>query len=204
MRLFSILLICLFALSIQAQDSVYLKVHFLYGSKPKKRYQDSEPKWFGGILGGHVGIEGDTNEVVNFLPQGVFHQYAKPERRHSRFEIHSAYSFYGIMGGSPDSVKKLVVYIPISQQQKMQFDSITRLYLAETPYDYALFGMRCGAATYDILGQIGVLPHLGYRETFTKVAYPKILRKQLLHLAKENHWLVVQADGTKRRKWEQD
>jgi hypothetical protein len=67
MRLLSILLICLFGLSIQAQDSVYLKVHFLYGSKPKKRYQDSEPKWFGGILGGHVGIEGDTNEVVIFM-----------------------------------------------------------------------------------------------------------------------------------------
>jgi hypothetical protein len=108
------------------------------------------------------------------------------------------------MGGSPDSVKKLVVYIPISQQQKIQFDSITRIYLAETPYDYALLGMRCGAATYDILGQIGVLPHLGYRETFTKVAYPKILRKQLLQLAKENNWLVVRADGTKRRKWERD
>lgn len=185
-----------------AQDT--LKVHFLYGSKPRRQYRDVEPKWFGGILGGHVGIEADSNKIVNFGPSGKFHLFQHPRNKHSSFHIHSIPDFYAIMGGIPDSMKKTIVCIPITPQQKQKFDSIATAYLQTTPYDYALFGMRCSAAAYDILGQLGILPVHSRSVTYKKIFYPKLLRKPLLKIAAERGWKVLRYEGTSRRKWEKD
>lgn len=197
-------LLCCLTISSFAQDTAWLKVHFLYGSKPHKQFKATEHKWFGGMLGGHVGIEGDSNLIVNFTPHGEFHWFAKKHNRHSRYVVHSYDGFYAIMGSGGDSVKKAIVYVPVTPQQKLQFDSLTRAYRNATPYDYALFGMRCGAAAYDILGHIGVLPAYGYGKTWKKIFYPKKLRKRLLKKANQQHWLVVREDGTYKRKWETD
>jgi hypothetical protein len=188
-----------------AQDTSYLlKVHFLYGSTPLKQYKDTEPKWFGGILGGHVGIEGDSDRIVNFLPKGKFHVVAKKGNPHSTYAVHSVDDFYAILGGNADSVKKAVVYIPVSRQQKQQFDSIAAVYLQQTPYDYALIGMRCAAATYDILGQLDILPNYSHSKTYTKIFYPEKLRTRLFEKAIENGWAIVRQEGSTRRKWEKD
>jgi hypothetical protein len=37
-----------------ASDSLFVKVHFVYGSKPKSAFKKIEAKQFGGIHGGHV------------------------------------------------------------------------------------------------------------------------------------------------------
>ena len=198
------ILLCFISTLSYSQDTTYLKVHFLYGSKPLKKYKDTEQKWFGGILGGHVGIEGDSNRIVNFLPSGKFHWFAKKANRHSTYAIHSVDNFYAILGGNPDSVKKAIVYIPVTRQQKQQFDSITIEYLKQTPYDYAFIGMRCGAATYDILGKLNILPNYTYRKTYKKIFYPKKLRKRLFKKADKNNWTIVRKDGSRKRKWEQD
>lgn len=185
MKFLLILFFCFSCFLTYSQDNVYLKVHFLYGSRPLKKYKDTEQKWFGGVLGGHVGIEGDSNKIVNFIPNGKFHWFAKKNDRHSTYAVHSIYDFYAILGGNPDSVKKAVVYIPVSRKQKLTFDSITSSYLKQTPYDYALFGMRCGAATYEILGQLDILPKFSYSKTYKKIFYPKKLRKRLFKKATE-------------------
>src|SRR5688500_17978347 len=80
----------------ELRDTVYLKVHFLYGSKPLKAFKDTEPKWFGGILGGHVGIEGDTDQILDFGPDGRFHVFAHKGNRNSSFGLRSSKSFYSI------------------------------------------------------------------------------------------------------------
>lgn len=201
---FIILTICLCPIFCYAQDSTFIKVHFLYGSKPLKTYKDVEPKWFGGILGGHAGIEGDRGKVLSFVPRGKFHWLATKHNRHSAYAIHSVPAFYSILGGNPDSAKKTVVYIPVTNHQKQVFDSLCNSYLQQTPYDYALLGMRCGAATYEILGQLDILPHYGYTRTYLKIFYPKKLRKKLLKKARKNGWLIEQTEGSPRRKWEQD
>lgn len=188
----------------EIRDTIYLKVHFLYGSKPLKAYKESEPKWFGGILGGHVGIEGDSNKILDFGPRGKFHIFAKKGKRNSYFGLRNLESFYSILGAHPDSVKMAVVYIPITRDQKARFDSITRAYISRSPYDYAFFGMRCGAASYDVLSQLGILPGYGYTETYTRIFYPKKLRKRLFALANAKNWKVVKYEGSTRRKWEQD
>lgn len=191
-------------LLLYAGDSSYLKVHFLYGSRPLKKYKDAEKKWFGGKLGGHVGIESDSNKILNFLPSGKFHWFSKKKKPHSTYAIHSVHGFYAILGGQPDSAKKAIVYIPVTPRQKQQFDSITTAYLAQTPYDYALFGMRCGAATYEVLGQLDILPRYKNSKTCKKIFYPKKLRKRLFKKAGNNGWLIQRQPGSGRRKWERD
>lgn len=186
------------------EDTVYIKVHFLYGSKPFKKYRDTERRWFGGILGGHVGIEADSGRILNFRPNGKFHVFTSNKNRHSHYEEHNFSAFYALFGSNPDSVKKVIVTIPVTVSQKEKFDSISSAYLQQTPYDYALFGMRCGAATYEILGQLGILKDYAYSKTYKKIFYPQKLRKRLLTRAEKNNWSIERYNGSTRRKWERD
>ena len=187
-----------------AQDSTVIKVHFLYGSKPLSKYKHIEPKWFGGMLGGHVGIESDSGRFLNFVPKGKFHWFAKKNNPHSTYAEHSIKDFYSILGGNGDSVKTAVVIIPVTVRQKQLFDSIASAYLDKTPYDYALFGMRCGAATYDILGKLQILPAYPYKKTYKKIFYPRKLRKRLFKKADERGWTIIRQQGSRKRKWEND
>ena len=155
-------------------------------------------------MGGHVGIEGDSDRIVNFLPNGKFHWFAKKDNRHSTYAVHSVDNFYAILGSNGDSVKKGIVYIPVTRQQKQKFDSIATVYLKQTPYDYALFGMRCGAATYDILGQLDILSNYSYGKTYKKIFYPRKLRNRLFKKATENGWTIFIQHGSTKRKWEHD
>jgi hypothetical protein len=192
------------SLFVSSQTSDSIKVHFLYGSVPKKEFKQTESNWFGGKLGGHVGIEGDSGKILNFLPKGKFHWFAKARNKHSTYAIHSYNSFYSILGGDGASAKKTIVTIPVTKEQKELFNSISNNYLSNTPYDYAFVGMRCGAAAHDILGQLGIVKSYSYRKTYLKIFYPKKLRKKLLKTAKEKNWSVYQEEGTNRRKWERD
>ncbi len=187
-----------------SQTQSYLKVHFLYGSKPVREHRDTENKWFGGILGGHVGIEADSDQIVSFFRGGDFHVIAKKNNPQSRYVTHSYDRFYSLFGGSPDSKKRAVVYVPVSPEQKQKYDSIIAAYRAKTPYDYAFIGMRCGAATYEILGQLDVLKPYSYRKTYRKIFYPRRLRRPLFEKAEENNWTVERYEGSKTRKWEKD
>lgn len=94
--LFLTLFPCLFA---EAQDSTFIKVHFLYGSTPKKEFRPAEKTWFGGKLGGHVGVEADSGRIINFVPSGEFHKFPKKDF-HSSFVLHSVPDFWRIFGGS--------------------------------------------------------------------------------------------------------
>jgi hypothetical protein len=198
---------CFISYLIIAQDT--LKVHFLYGSKPLKQYKHVEEKWFGGILGGHAGIERDNGKILNFLPIGQFnsgrlHLFAHKNNKRSAYLEHTYNPFYEILGGNSDSAKKAIVYIPITLEQKQKLDSIATIYLKEVPYDYAFFGMRCGAATYELLGQLNILPNYGYTKTWIKIFYPKKLRRQLFKKAVKNNWKIIRNEGSIRRKWEKD
>jgi len=188
----------------RCNDTAYIKVLFLYGSKPAKGFKQQEPKWFGGMLGGHAGIEGAQDSVLSFVPNGKFHWVAKKSKLHSRYIIDTEKEFWQILGGHEDSVKKAIVVIPLTTAQKQKFDSIQQAYLQNTPYDYALIGMRCGAAAYDILAQLDVLKQYGYKKTYSKIFYPQKLRKRLFALAEKNSWAIIRHAGSSRRKWEGD
>jgi hypothetical protein len=202
------ILFCLIVLMIathtHAQENNSLKVHFLYGSKPARKYKRIEKKYFGGIKGGHVGIESEENKILNFIPKGKFHWIARREDKHSEYTIDSKEDFYHYFGDRTDSSKYAIIHIPITSAQKRMFDSIAAQYLRQTPYDYAFWGMRCGAASYEILGQLGVLKKYGHHKTYRKIFYPKKLRKRLLKKARKHNWFIERQEGTHRRKWEKD
>ena len=154
-------------------------------------------------MGGHVGIEIDSNKIINFVHRGSFH-LINSKQKHGTFILSSESHFNSILGGESAKVKTMTIYVPVNQKQKQQLDSICSCYLAQSPYDYALFGMRCGAASYELLAQLGILPQYSNSRTALKVFYPKILRKQLIRKAEENGWQIVRQDGSERRQWEMD
>ncbi len=201
-------LLVLFFLAIGAagncQDSLYIKVLFLYGSRPAAKYRKTEHRWFGGKLGGHVGIEAGSNQVLNFVPHGRYHWFAHKTNMHSRFRLDTENDFWQILGGNDSDVKKVTVIIPVARNQRRLLDSLQNAYLNNTPYDYALLGMRCGASSYDILARLGIFKKYCRTKTFLKIFYPKKLRKRLLAKAQKNNWLIVRQEGTERRKWERD
>lgn len=204
MRIACPLLLCLLSVIASGQDSIFLRVHFLYGSKPGKKYRETEAKWFGGKLGGHVGVGLNDDSIINFLPNGKFHWFARSKEKGSRFAVHDRSSFYSILGGNAATSKLLVIEIPVTVEQRILFDSIVTVYMKQVPYDYALFGMRCGAAAYDMLARTGIVRKMGYRRTAMTIFYPRRLRKRLIKQANRNGWTIQRQDGSPTRKWEQD
>lgn len=182
----------------------FIRVHFLYGSRPAAQYRFIEPKWFGGMLGGHVGIGLDSSRILNFVHQGTFHLVTNKHNKHSNYIISTPDKFNSILGGNCNKVKTLTILIPIQDAQLKLLDSISNAYLKQSPYDYALLGMRCGAASYDILSQLSILPGYTNSQTAMKILYPKILRRQLLKKAKENGWTMIRQEGSEHRIWERD
>lgn len=195
-------LLCVLFSGLHAQDSTCLKVHFIHGSRPKKQFKNTEKKWLGGIKGGHVGVEACDGRIINFMPKGKFHWFSHPNNRHSHYVNNDKGQFYNYFSSAPDSLETTVITIPVSVAQKAQFDHITTQYLRETPYDYAFIGMRCAAASYDMLAHAGVVKMLPARRIGKKIFYPKILRKKLLRKARKNNWTIVTQPGTYQRKWE--
>ncbi len=181
-----------------------IRVHFLYGSKPAKGCRE-EPKWFGGIHGGHAGIEIDSGRVLNFHRNGKLHiGFGRKKDRHSHYVEQSFERFYECFGEKCEQMKRLEIVIPVTEKQKHILDSIQTAYLKQPPYDYAFLGMRCGAATYDLLQQAGIVRHRSKAGIVLRIFYPKKIRKRLLRKAKEGHWHVMLHEGSSCRKWEKD
>lgn len=181
-----------------ANDSVKIKVHFLYGSKPKKKYKETEKPWFGGIHGGHVSIEAGGN-VVGFEPFGSLHIVSKSK-------LHSEFVSEPLQEWVQDTatLKYTTIVIPIS---KTQYDSLLKIHAAYTtspPYDYAFLGMRCASATYEILGRIGVVDYKPNTKNVAVNFYPKKLRQKLLKLAECKGYEVIRQEGRTTRIWEED
>ena len=195
---------CLTTSHAFAADTCYIKVQFIYGSKPLKKYRSTEKRWFGGLPGGHVGIEADSSRVLDFHPYKGFHLLTTNNNKHSRFLLRPADEFWSCFGCPAEAVKKATIIIPVTRAQKQRFDSISNSYLSKTPYDYAFLGMRCAAAAYDILSQLGLVERYSFKTMYTKIFYPKKLRLKLYEIAEENGWAIVKQEGSPKRKWEQD
>lgn len=183
----------------QVDSSRFIKVHFLYGSKPKRKYKDTEYKAFGGIHGGHVTIQVDDIDY-GFVPTtNRVHIFARKEYK-------SDFVDNQLNGQEPYSKenKTVTFIIPITQQQYLDIKRIHKTYCDTSPYDYAFFGMRCASTTQDILGQIAVVKKKKRVGNIVTTFYPKKLRKRLFKLAKKNNYQVIKNEGRLSRKWESD
>ena len=179
-----------------ASDTTYtIKINFLYGSRPAKGYHQQESKLFGGIKGGHVNIEAG-GRVLDFTPGNnpLFPHHKKPS---GRFSINQSINWT-----STDKFKTVVV--PVSKDQYVALQEIFDSVAANTPYDYAIFGMRCAAASYDVLSKIGLFKEYSNTKNIATHFYPKLLRKKVLKWADRNKYPVISNEGRSSRKWESD
>lgn len=205
MRAFILLLVSGILLTADLHaDTTYIKVHFLYGSKPKREFKETEHKWFGGIHGGHVGIEIDSNYVIDFGPAGKFHIFSHDSDRNSTFHDGSCNGFWRTFGSDSDQVKRMTIIIPINEYQRTRLDSLAKAYISNTPYDYAFFGMRCAAAACDVLARIGVMEQHSRCGTWRRNFYPKRFRHHLVRKARKEGWSIVKHEGCETRIWESD
>ena len=163
-------------------------------------YKDSESKLFGGIHGGHVSIE-CADGVYGFGPQGKFHIVARrrAKKRHSYFQYETMEEFRRDSAGK----QYLTVFIPVNETQVACVDYLQSTYINHLTYDYAFIGMRCTAATSEILSQIGLL-RPRWKGGRIRYFYPRKLRNKLTKMAKKNDWRMVYREGNERRRWEDD
>lgn len=195
-----ILILTFASITLQAQtDTLYIKVNFLYGSKPFKKFKETEVKHFGGLHGGHVSLELD-NLDYGFGTSGSFHFFAHKNNRHSSFDSKETHGRPAYMTGW----KYATVYIPLTQEQYDKSKQILTNYLTKTPYDYAFLGMRCASSTMEILGQINILKKQNNFGCIWSAFYPRQLRKKLFRLAKKNNYKVIKQEGRPMRNWEKD
>ena len=185
-------------------ESDTLQVHFLYGSKPKAKFRKQEKRWFGGILGGHVGIRYNDTSYLSFFYEGKVHIFQNKKKPNGKYAFQPEHEFIHIMDPKLDSVKELIIKIPITRLQRQKFDSICGEYVKRTPYDYAFFGFRCGSSTYDVLSEVGVVKKDRKTRIWKRVFYPKILRRELLRESERRNWVRERRNGTTRRIWERD
>jgi hypothetical protein len=195
----TIILFLLFGSTYAQIDSThFIKVHFLYGSKPKKKFP-KEVKYFGGLHGGHVSIQ------VGNMDYG----FEPTDRVHILPHRHNPKSVYvdNIVKGQMryDTTSKVTTFIiPLTTEQLNKLNQINLGYCKKAPYDYAFFGMRCASTAQDVLGQIGVVKKRGRFSNIVTTFYPKKLRKRLFKLAAKNSYTIVQRHGRASRKWEKD
>lgn len=174
-----------------------IKIHFLYGSKPAKGFKQQETKWFGGILGGHVTIE-INSLVIGFAPIGKNHILPHSKETHASFQKENLTEWVKDTSG----LKYTSVEIPVTDSAYAIILETIKNYSNQPPYDYAVFGMRCAAAAYDILGKAGLLKEHSRLVMVCKNFYPKPFRRRILKLALQNNYTITSHDGRKSRKWE--
>jgi hypothetical protein len=198
-NLILILIIFLFGNRTSAQPDHILKVLFRYGSRPARGYEKTERPEFGGIHGGHVCLAIDSVAIGFDSPKG-FHIFPRKKNIIGTFICEEEKEYM------KDTITKkyAIVEIPISKEQYQNLKNIYTNYLNNPPYDYAFFGMRCASATYDVLSQIGIMENKSYSRNVMSNFYPKLLRRKIFHLAKENNYKVTRLKGRKTRRWEED
>ena len=111
--------------SALAEDTLVLKVHFIYGSKPKKEFKHTEHKIFGGIHGGHVYME-TNNKIVSFgTNNGTWHIFPHKSKTAGKYRVDKNLNWHN------DTAKQQLttVYIPITAQQYIDFKIAEKKYL---------------------------------------------------------------------------
>ncbi len=174
-----------------------IKIHFLYGSKPKKEFKPAERKAFGGIHGGHVTIEVDGMEY-GFNPTGI------PVHIFPRKKMRSDFTETPVLERIDGVQKTTTFQLSLSYEQYILLKERIVSYCSEAPYDYAFFGMRCASSTREILEELGYFKNVKNFGSIRRAFYPKRLRKEMFKLAYEKGLVMSSTKGRDTRKWEKD
>lgn len=197
MKSLPLLVLLLFSFFSYSQNTVVTAL-FIYGSKP---ITASERKWFGGKLGGHVGLEVGTDSVFHFNPSGAVKVFGDNETPGS-WILSDKSQFLCTFGC--DSNKVLAIEIPVDSLTLTSIRKQALIFLDQSPYPYAFFGMRCTSSCYHLLSMGGILQQKSKSAMIRKNFYPRKLRKRLLKMARKNNWKICRTEGRSTRKWDHD
>lgn len=175
-----------------------LVVEIIYGSKPKIA---DERHWFGGKLGGHIGLTIGKDSVMHFVPGGRV-AATNINSDTGKYLMSSKKGFYRTF--YCDTTKTCRIFIPVTPAQKQQLLKSATPFLKEGPYPYAFFGMRCAAACYHLLSLADVTKDRSKSAMTWKFFYPRKLRKFLFKEAKTKGWKITITPGSSKRKWDHD
>lgn len=175
-----------------------LVVEIIYGSKP---ITQEERHWFGGKLGGHIGLKIGEDSVMHFVPGGRV-AATNFNSDIGNYLISSKRSFYRTF--YCDTTKTCRIFIPVTRAQKQKLVKDSAPFLKKGPYPYAFFGMRCAAACYHLLSLADVTKDRSRSSMTWKFFYPRKLRKFLFKEAKSKDWTITQTPGSSKRKWDHD
>ncbi|MNJ86078.1 hypothetical protein D3C87_35620 [compost metagenome] len=175
-----------------------LVVEIIYGSKP---LAESEKHWFGGKLGGHIGLKIGEDSVMHFVPGGRV-AATNVNSDTGRYLISSSRQFYRTF--YCDTTKTCRIFIPVTTAQKQKLLEESKAFLEEGPYPYAFFGTRCAAACYHLLSLADITEDRSKSRMTWKFLYPRKLRKFLFKEASKNGWIIERTAGSTKRKWDHD
>ena len=195
-QLFFLLTFSMAANNAFSQDTV--SVYFIYGSKPISK---TESKWFGGKMGGHVGLGFSKDSVFHFNPNGKVGAFGN-KKQPGRW-IQSTESEFLCTFGC-DSNQILIVKIPISSEDRIAIRNKALQFIEQSPYPYAFFGMRCTSSCYHLLSQTQLFKTKSKSRMILNYFIPRKLRKELLKKAKKNGWKTTMRKGRSSRKWDHD
>lgn len=177
----------------------YITVHFLYGSVPAPGFEHVEKKKLGGKKGGHVTIEtGDS--IIGFQPKGNCHLFGEKNNPNGYFKTEPKEKWEN----DTIAAKYASIIIPVNEEQYISVKNTFDQYLKKAPYDYAVFGMRCAAASYDVMEKAGLVKKRSRFGKWASYFYPQLLRRRMLKLAKENNYAVIKHGGRQSRIWEKE
>ncbi|AEA46041.1 hypothetical protein [Fluviicola taffensis] len=194
----SLAIILLFISFRAISQSDTLIVEIIYGSKPLSK---NGAHWFGGKLGGHIGLTIGEDSVMHFLPGGRV-AATNINSDIGKYIISNKRRFYRTF--SSDTLKTCRIFIPVTSTQKQQLLNDSKSFLKEGPYPYAFFGMRCAAACYHLLSLADVTKDLSRSKMTWKFIYPRKFRKHLFKEALKNNWKIIETKGDSKRKWDHD
>lgn len=176
------------------------RVHFVYGSRPKREFRKTEEKVPGGLFGGHISIESGgyvygfesiDRKRIHIFPKRKFNStFTKEPRRE--------------WAQKNNDQKMISIEVPADKEKLLRLNNILEDFHRKTPYDYAVLGMRCGASTYQILAELGLFQQATGFKSMLKIPYPSILRKKLLRIANSENFRIHKQAGNGRRVWEKD
>jgi hypothetical protein len=176
----------------------YIKVHFKHGSVRRKEFKNTEYIELGGRLGGHVLVEiGD--EVYDFAFTNYrFHLFPMKKHCIGQFSVMSIEQFQNHY--QDQRVTSFIIPAADSNIEKLR--TLYQNNINKCPYDYAVFGMRCTASAWEMIGSAHILPSIPHRKAVYGAFYPRQWRKKLYRMARAQHWKIEYQEGTTRRKWE--
>ncbi|WP_343632281.1 hypothetical protein [Fluviicola sp.] len=196
MKSLLIILILLPFRAVSQTDTLVVEV--IYGSKPIEK---SERHWFGGKLGGHIGLRIGNDSVMHFVPGGRV-AATNINSDTGKYLLSSSRQFYRTF--YCDTTKTCRIFIPVTPAQKQQLLKDSGPFLKAAPYPYAFFGMRCAAACYHLLSLADVTKDRSRSSMTWKFFYPRKFRKFLFKEATKKGWKITSTPGSIKRKWDHD